>query len=140
MFAAIRLGAIVTGSSPEYGVEEMTYILKASESELVFADSDSVDAVTKAVEAASMGSNRILLLGDENQPRRQTGKTLIHELIAQAKCRGENEQVDPWVLEEGRSNAEVPCYLSFTSGTTSLPKGVSSRLGASRSVRYIPLS
>lgn len=118
----------------------MTYILKASESELVFADSDSVDAVTKAVGAASMGSNRIVLLGDENQPRRHAGEILIHELIAQAKSRGENEQVDPWVLEEGRSNAEVPCYLSFTSGTTSLPKGVSSHWGASRSVYYIPLS
>lgn len=124
VFAAIRLGAIVTGSSPEYGVDEMKYILEASESELVFSDKASWDVVRQAAEKVGLGPNRMVLLGSEGEVRDQSGKVSIHDLISQAQSKGAHAQVKPWTLVPGTNNKEFPAFLSFTSGTTSLPKGV----------------
>ncbi|EXJ56091.1 hypothetical protein A1O7_09022 [Cladophialophora yegresii CBS 114405] len=123
-FSTVRLGAIVTGSSPEYGVEEMTYILKASESELVYADQGSWDTVCKAAANLGLREDRVILMRSEADVRGQPGKVSIQDLITEAKSRGENGQVEAWTIAKGRSNREFPSFLSFTSGTTSLPKGV----------------
>ncbi|KAK6387326.1 hypothetical protein LTS17_000593 [Exophiala oligosperma] len=123
-FAIVRLGAIVTGSSPEYGVEEMAYILKASESEMVFADNGSWVTVCNAAREVGLGSDRIILMGNQSEVRGQSGKTSIHDLIVEAKRKGEYGQIEAWVVPKGRSNKKVPSFLSFTSGTTSAPKGV----------------
>jgi 4-coumarate--CoA ligase len=124
-FAIVRLGGIVTGSSPEYGVEEMAYILKASESELVFADMGSWATVCQAARQNGIGTDRIILLGSEAEVRGQSDKMSIQDLIAEAKGKGDHDQVTPWTVAKGQSNKEVPAFLSFTSGTTSAPKGVS---------------
>ena len=124
VFAAIRLGAIVTGSSPEYGVDEMKYILEASESELVFADNGSWDVVKQASQKVGLGPNRSVLLGSEDEVRGQSDKVSIHDLLQQGRSKGEYGQVKPWTLPPGKTNKEFPAFLSFTSGTTSLPKGV----------------
>lgn len=123
-FSTVRLGAIVTGSSPEYGVDEMTYILKASESELVYADRGSWDTVCKAAEKVGLGKNKVVLLGSEAEVKGQTGKVSIQDLIREAEAKGSNGQVKPWEVKTGQTNKDAPSYLSFTSGTTSLPKGV----------------
>lgn len=123
-FSTVRLGGIVTGSSPEYSVEEMTYILKASESELVFADTASWDTVCRAVREVGMGTDRVVLVGSEDDVRGRRDRVSIHDLIAQAKGKGDEGQVEAWTVPEGRSNKDIPCFLSFTSGTTSAPKGV----------------
>ncbi|KIV88636.1 hypothetical protein PV10_08302 [Exophiala mesophila] len=124
VFAVIRLGAIVTGSSPEYGVDEMKYILEASESELVFADNGSWDVVKQAAQKVALGSNKLVLLGSEDEVRGQSDKVSIHDLLQQGRSKGEYGQVKPWTLPPGKTNKEFPAFLSFTSGTTSLPKGV----------------
>lgn len=123
-FSIIRLGAIVTGSSPEYGVEEMTYILKASESELVFADNGSWATVCEAARQIGLGTDRVILMGSKGEVHGQQDKVSIHDLIADAEGKGEGGQVEAWTVPKGRSNQKVPGFLSFTSGTTSAPKGV----------------
>jgi len=124
-FSTVRLGAIVTGSSPEYGVEEMTYILKASESDLVYADTGSWDVVCEAAENVGLGRGKVVLLGSEAEVKGQTGKVSIQDLIRDARAKGENGQAKAWEVAKGQSNKGVQSYLSFTSGTTSRPKGVS---------------
>jgi len=124
-FSTVRLGAIVTGSSPEYGVEEMTYILQASESELIYADNGSWNVVCKAAEKAGVRKDKVILMGSEAEVNGQTGKVTIQDLIREGKARDENGQIKAWEVGKGKSNKDVPGYLSFTSGTTSLPKGVS---------------
>jgi acyl-coenzyme A synthetase/AMP-(fatty) acid ligase len=127
-FATVRAGAIVTGSSPEYGVEEMAYILEASESELVYADDGSWDTVCKAVEKVGLGKDRVVLLGSEAEVMGQRGKTTIQDLIREGRTKDNRGQIEAWEVPRNGTNKTVPCYLSFTSGTTSLPKGVGSPL------------
>lgn len=125
-FATVRLGAIVTGSSPEYGVDEMAYILSASESDLVFADNASFDVVCKAADKVGLGMGRVVLLGSPAEVQRATGtgNWTIHNLLEEGSAGGDRAQVEPWTPAKGESNKAVPAYLSFTSGTTSQPKGV----------------
>src|ERR1700744_1977145 len=103
----------------------MAYILKASESELVFADSGSWSTVCEAARQNGIGTDRIVLMGAAAEDRGQSDKTSIQDLIAEAKSKSEHGQVEAWTVPKGRSNKEVPAFLSFTSGTTSAPKGVS---------------
>src|SRR5262249_6425021 len=124
VFAAIRVGAIVTPSSPEYGLEEMSYILTASESDLVYADKASWDVVCTSAEKVGLTEGKVVLVGSEAETRSQPEKANIQDLIRQAKAKGEEGQLWPLELGEGQTNKDVLGYLSFTSGTTSRPKGV----------------
>ncbi|OAL33778.1 hypothetical protein AYO20_06954 [Fonsecaea nubica] len=113
MFAAVRLGVVFTGSSPEYGAEEAGYIMKASRAKLVFADQGSLKAVSQVFD-----KDRIVLL----EPAHASGplptvKRLLDEVdTARAPT--------PFTLPAGKTNGQVCAYLSFTSGTTNRPKGV----------------
>ncbi|OAG42492.1 hypothetical protein AYO21_03368 [Fonsecaea monophora] len=113
MFAAVRLGVVFTGSSPEYGAEEAGYIMKASRAKLVFADQGSLKAVSQAFD-----KERIVLL----EPAHASGplptvKRLLDEVDSA-------RTPTPFTLPAGKTNGQVCAYLSFTSGTTSRPKGV----------------
>ncbi|KIW82269.1 hypothetical protein Z517_05296 [Fonsecaea pedrosoi CBS 271.37] len=113
MFAAVRLGVVFTGSSPEYGAEEAGYIMKASRAKLVFADQGSLKAVSQVFD-----KERIVLL----EPAHASGplptvKRLLDEVDSA-------RTPTPFTLPAGKTNGQVCAYLSFTSGTTSRPKGV----------------
>ncbi|KIY01306.1 uncharacterized protein Z520_02858 [Fonsecaea multimorphosa CBS 102226] len=113
MFAAVRLGVVFTGSSPEYGPDEAGYILKASRAKLVFADQSSLKAVSQTFNA-----DRIVLL----EPAQASGALpSVKNLLDEPDSGGAPA---PFTLPAGKKNGEVCAYLSFTSGTTSRPKGV----------------
>jgi len=117
LFSAVRLGAVVTGSSPEYGVEEVAYILKASSTELVYADKGSFKTISAAATKLGLPQDRIIRLDEA-----EAGLTSLKDLIKQGQSAGTPPAA--WKLPPGQSNKNVLAYLSFTSGTTSLPKGV----------------
>jgi long-subunit acyl-CoA synthetase (AMP-forming) len=102
----------------------MIHILTASEAELVYADSASWKTVCKAVAAIGLDRQRIILVDSASSSRDDESVTSMHDLIRQAEMKGKNAQTAAWKPSGSESNRDVPAYLSFTSGTTSLPKGV----------------
>jgi acyl-CoA synthetase (AMP-forming)/AMP-acid ligase II len=118
MLACSRLGGVVTCSSPEYGVEEASYIIEASSSrELIFVDSTSHK--TMIAVASRLGISRNRLVSIDFDP------ALVHLRDLIWKGRNAMSPVPFWTLPRGLVNTETLAYLSFTSGTTSRPKAVS---------------
>jgi 4-coumarate--CoA ligase len=63
-------------------------------------------------------SNLFLLEGEMN------GYSTIHDLIAIGKSYGEAGQIPSYKIPAGKKNKDICGYLSFSSGTTGLPKAV----------------
>jgi 4-coumarate--CoA ligase len=120
LFAAIRLGAVVTCSSPEYNTDEALYILKSAEAKVIFADLVALDTVRNAANMTGFDLDHIIRI---EPPKSSTDSCSIQNLIVQGSRRN---PIDPFELRPGQHNKDVCAYLSFTSGTTSKPKGVSS--------------
>ena len=73
----------------------------------------------EAAEKAGISRDRVFLLEGKLQ-----GFTGMEELLEQGKR--EKEQVEEYKLKEGERNGDLCGFLSFSSGTTGLPKAVSS--------------
>lgn len=122
LFAAVRLGVVATASSPEYGAEEAAYILQSSKAKLIFADHSSYKALTGAAAILGLDENKIIFL---EPPRRQVH--LVDDLPsvqAELESADAARAVPAFGLPPGKTGGQVCAFLSFTSGTTSRPKGV----------------
>lgn len=115
MFAALRAGAKVSGASPAYNVEEMTYALKTADAKFLMTAPSSLDVAVQAAKNAGIPKERVMLLEGG-----VAGYTTMKSLIEMGKL--EREQTDEFVLPEGKKNGDVCAFLSFSSGTTGLPK------------------
>jgi len=118
MLAVNRVGGIVSGASPAYNVEEMSYALKTGKAKFLFTVAGSLDVALKAAQAAGIGKEKIFLLEGE-----KVGFTNVQKLIEIGKR--ERVQVDEYKLNTGERNGDLCGFLSFSSGTTGLPKAVS---------------
>jgi acyl-coenzyme A synthetase/AMP-(fatty) acid ligase len=118
LFAIVRLGAILTSSSPDYGCREMLYVLKTSSAKLVFADQGSMSAVSKAARILDLPRNRSIAFDAGSD-------TTFKDLISIGRSVGRQKQIPFGTIPPGQSNKAICAYLSFNSGTTSLLKGVS---------------
>lgn len=87
----------------------------------------SMDVAIPAARNAGISADRIFLLEGEKD-----GHIDVHKLIEGGKKYGDNGQVPPFKLEDSESNRDVCGFLSFSSGTTGLPKAVCS--SSSRSI------
>ncbi|KAF2157827.1 acetyl-CoA synthetase-like protein [Myriangium duriaei CBS 260.36] len=118
MFAALRVGGVVSGASPAYGVEEMVYALKTSGAKWLFAHKASMSVAAEAARQAGLGRERVIVLDGGSVEGHET----LQGLIRKGKEAG--EQVQEFSIPEGRTNFDVCGFLSFSSGTTGLPKAV----------------
>jgi 4-coumarate--CoA ligase len=119
MHGAARVGGIVSGASPAYNVEEMTYALKTASAKFLMTVPGSMAIAAVAAEAAGIPRSNVILLEGTME-----GFTTLQELIEAGKSYGDNEQTEEFRIPEGKTNADICGFLSFSSGTTGLPKAV----------------
>ncbi|KAH7169889.1 hypothetical protein EDB81DRAFT_676226 [Dactylonectria macrodidyma] len=117
MFAAGRLGAVVTTLPHEASAKELSYFFQASSAALVFTNASALSQVRKACQMAGLTDERIILLDDAYQ-----GGQSIQELIAYGNQLEPSQFIEEW---RPTMNTSAACaFLSFTSGTTGRPKAV----------------
>ena len=116
-FAAIRAGGMVSGASPAYNVEEMTYALKIGQAKYLMTSPPSMEVAKAAAAAAGIPKSNIFLLEGELE-----GYITIKDLINTGKQ--ESDQTPAFKIPAGKTNFDICGFLSFSSGTTGLPKAV----------------
>jgi 4-coumarate--CoA ligase len=119
MFGVIRAGGVVSGASPAYNTEEMTYALKTADAKFLFTVPGSMDVAAAAAKAAGIPKEHVFLLEGTH-----AGHTNMAELLKIGQSYGETGQIEQFRLPPGKKNSEVCGFLSFSSGTTGLPKAV----------------
>ncbi|KAF2005881.1 4-coumarate-CoA ligase 2 [Amniculicola lignicola CBS 123094] len=119
MFAGLRVGAKISGASPAYNVEEMTFALKTADAKFLMTTPGSIDVASASAKAAGLPQSNIFLL-EGSLP----GYTTIRDLINMGQSYGEQNQIPAFKLPPGKKNKDICGFLSFSSGTTGLPKAV----------------
>ncbi|KAB8221506.1 hypothetical protein BDV33DRAFT_170598 [Aspergillus novoparasiticus] len=119
MLAAVRAGGIISGASPAYNIEEMTYALKTGNAKFLMTVPSGMDVAVPAAREAGIPPERIFLLEGEK------GEYIsVQDLVQNGRSYGPAGQTTPFELPRGKSNRDVCGFLSFSSGTTGLPKAV----------------
>jgi 4-coumarate--CoA ligase len=121
LLAVSRIAGIVSGASPAYNIEEMTYALKVSKAKFLFTVEGSMPIAAAAAQNAGIPKERVFLLEGKME-----GFTNMAELLEIGRGYGEGGQVEEYRLKEGERNGDLCGFLSFSSGTTGLPKAVCS--------------
>lgn len=119
MFAALRAGGKVSGASPAYNVEEMTHALKVGQAKFLFTIPESSEVALAAAKAVGIPRDRVFMLEGEIE-----GFTTMSDLLRVGESYGETGQILQYRLPPGKTNRDVCGFLSFSSGTTGLPKAV----------------
>ncbi|KAI0441142.1 hypothetical protein F4803DRAFT_563309 [Xylaria telfairii] len=119
LFAAMRVGGVVSGASPAYNVEEMTYALRTANAKFIATHPTSIDIAAQSARNVGILKQHIFLLEGQLE-----GYTTIAALIERGQKYDHPNQVAYAKLPQGKKNKDVCALLSFSSGTTGLPKAV----------------
>lgn len=65
MFGTLRAGGVVSGASPAYNVEEMSYALKTGEAKFLFTIPSSMAVAAAAAKNAGIPQSNVFLLEGE---------------------------------------------------------------------------
>ncbi|GAA5978423.1 hypothetical protein JCM5350_001161 [Sporobolomyces pararoseus] len=123
LWATFRQGGIVSPANPSYNASELVHQLKIVDKhypvKLLLSHPDSIVEAVKACEESGLDS-RIIVLTRPGNHELTKGFPTLQDIIKDSK----NDQLPPRVQlskEEARTRL---AFLSFSSGTTSLPKAV----------------
>ena len=119
MLGTLRAGGVVSGASPAYNTEEMTYALQKAEAKFLMTMPASMEVAAAAAKNVGIPPDRIFLIEGEID-----GFTTMKQLLEIGKGYGEGGQIEQFRLPAGKKNKDVCGFLSFSSGTTGLPKAV----------------
>lgn len=109
----------MSGASPAYNIEEMTYALQKAGAEFLMTVPSSMNVAAAAAKNAGIPEERVFLLEGELD-----GFTTIKQLIDIGKSYGKDSQIPSFKIPKGKKNKDICAFLSFSSGTTGLPKAV----------------
>jgi 4-coumarate--CoA ligase len=119
MLGVLRAGGVVSGASPAYNVEEMTYALKTADAKFIMTMPNSMEVAAAAAKNAGIPKERVFLLEGDME-----GFTTMQQLLSIGRGYLEENQIPQFQIPSGKQNKNVCGYLSFSSGTTGLPKAV----------------
>ena len=97
----------------------MTYALNKAGAEFLMTVPAAIDVAVPAAKNAGIPKHRIFLLEGKLE-----GFTTLKTLLDIGKFFGENDQIPSFKIPKSKKNRDVCAFLSFSSGTTGLPKAV----------------
>ena len=112
-------GGVVSGASPAYNVEEMTYALRTANAKFLMTIPSSMGVAAAAAQNAGIPQERVFLLEGTLD-----GYTTMQQLLQVGRSYGHSGQIPSFKIPAGKRNKDVCGFLSFSSGTTGLPKAV----------------
>jgi len=85
MFAGLRVGAKISGASPAYNIEEMTFALKTADAKFLMTTPGSMEIAAASAKAAGLPQSNVFLLEGE-----LPGYTTVQDLICMGESYGES--------------------------------------------------
>ncbi|PGH11477.1 hypothetical protein AJ79_04852 [Helicocarpus griseus UAMH5409] len=107
-------GGVVTPANPTYTAEELAFQLQGTKAKALVTVYPLLATALAAAKTAGIPAERVVLLGEERDPRSKVKHFTSVQNISRA-TRYRKTKIDP---------ARDLAFLSFSSGTTGVPKGV----------------
>ncbi|KAH7109895.1 CoA ligase [Dendryphion nanum] len=117
--AAIRIGAVACGISPEYTVDELTYALNLIKAKMLFTASHLKETASKAATVVGINKDAVMHMGGERDNMKG-----IENLIRDATSLNDSVLAKPFQIPKDKTSHELCAYLCLSSGTTGLSKAV----------------
>ncbi|PWN94676.1 acetyl-CoA synthetase-like protein [Tilletiopsis washingtonensis] len=133
LWAVHRLGGVISAANPAFQPDELAYQLDASKASVLLVGYEARAAGFKAADRAGISRDKVVIVCDPAVVRQHKGQEKIEGswtvtgLIAagEAAIRADSKALDRQrrALAKGEGRKKLS-FLSFSSGTTGLPKGV----------------